>query len=181
MATKDSLFPRIPRQHYCSYGQIPLPPPFSFLSQDSPLPSPTGTTSYLLPADAGRRRFSMVQSDSLLTRVRSMAGDDLTEMMQRRMSEENPARASESELVQRLQRLVVLAVNRLIYHDISQDCFDLLNMTESSAQQPGPGEQAPGQNGLAPPLTSIRSFQKAILRLMVEGMKISLVSILRNP
>ncbi|XP_061083889.1 lysosomal-trafficking regulator-like isoform X5 [Conger conger] len=174
MATKDSLFPRIPRQHYCSYGQIPLPSPFSFLSQDCPLPSPTGTTSFLLPADAGRRRLSMVQSDSLLTRVRSMAGDDLTQMMQLRMSEENRARASESELIQRLQRLVVLAVNRLIYHDIGQDCFDLLNIPESPERQPSPGEPTPGQNGLAPPLTGMRSFQKAILKLMVEGMKISL-------
>lgn len=54
-------------------------------------------------------------SDSLLTRMRSVASDELNQMMQRRMSQENPIRASETELVQRLQRLVVLAVNRLIY------------------------------------------------------------------
>lgn len=47
--------------------------------------------------------------------MRSVASDELTQMMQRRMSQENPIRASETELVQRLQRLVVLAVNRLIY------------------------------------------------------------------
>lgn len=57
----------------------------------------------------------MAQSDSLLTRMRSVASDELNQMMQRRMSQENPIRASEMELVQRLQRLVVLAVNRLIY------------------------------------------------------------------
>ncbi|KAI1894637.1 hypothetical protein AGOR_G00117810 [Albula goreensis] len=123
---------------------------------------------------AGRRRFSLAQSDSLLTRMRSVAGDELTLMMQRRMSEENPARASESELTQRLQRLVVLAVNRLIYHDINQDFFDLLNIPESSVDQPSPEEQAPEQNGTSPPLTSMRCFQKEILRLMVEGMKVSL-------
>uniref|UniRef100_A0A8C1ZTT7 Lysosomal trafficking regulator n=1 Tax=Cyprinus carpio TaxID=7962 RepID=A0A8C1ZTT7_CYPCA len=54
-------------------------------------------------------------ADSLLTRMRSVASDELNQMMQRRMSQENPIRASETELVQRLQRLVVLAVNRLIY------------------------------------------------------------------
>uniref|UniRef100_A0A672PLH5 Lysosomal trafficking regulator n=1 Tax=Sinocyclocheilus grahami TaxID=75366 RepID=A0A672PLH5_SINGR len=64
---------------------------------------------------AGRRRFTVAQSDSLLTRMRSVASDELNQMMQRRMSQENPIRASETELVQRLQRLVVLAVNRLIY------------------------------------------------------------------
>lgn len=64
---------------------------------------------------AGRRRFTLAQSDSLLTRMRSVASDELTQMMQRRMSQENPIRASETELVQRLQRLVVLAVNRFIY------------------------------------------------------------------
>lgn len=36
-------------------------------------------------------------------------------MMQRRMSQENPVQATETEFVQRLQRLTVLAVNRLIY------------------------------------------------------------------
>lgn len=64
----------------------------------------------------GRRRFSLAQTDSLLMRMRSVASDELNQMMQRRMSQENPIRASETEFVQRLQKLVVLAVNRLIYH-----------------------------------------------------------------
>lgn len=48
--------------------------------------------------------------------MRSVASDELNQMMQRRMSQENPIRASETEFVQRLQKLMVLAVNRLIYH-----------------------------------------------------------------
>lgn len=64
----------------------------------------------------GRRRFSLAQTDSLLMRMRSVASDELHQMMQRRMSQENPIRASETEFVQRLQKLVVFAVNRLIYH-----------------------------------------------------------------
>lgn len=64
----------------------------------------------------GRRRFSLAQTDSLLMRMRSVASDELNQMMQRRMSQENPIRASETEFVQRLQKLVILAVNRLIYH-----------------------------------------------------------------
>lgn len=65
---------------------------------------------------SGQQKFSLVQSDLLLMRMRSVANDELTQMMQRRMSQENPIRASETELIQRLQRLVVLAVNRIIYY-----------------------------------------------------------------
>ncbi|KAM6997778.1 LOW QUALITY PROTEIN: lysosomal-trafficking regulator [Tautogolabrus adspersus] len=189
IAMKDSIIPRIPRQHYCSYGQIPLPPPFSFLAQDFPLPSsPSGAPSYMLHCDAGPRRFSLAQTDSLLMRMRSVAGDELHQMMQRRMSQENPIRASETEFVQRLQRLVVLAVNRLIYHDVSQDLFDLLNIPDSPDQQlltPDP-DQPPEESGSssAPhspcpftlPPASKKSFQKDILRLMMDGIKISLGS-----
>lgn len=71
---------------------------------------------YFIYLFIGRRRFSLAQTDSLLMRMRSVASDELNQMMQRRMSQENPIRASETEFVQRLQRLVVLAVNRLIYH-----------------------------------------------------------------
>lgn len=71
----------------------------------------------------GRRRFSLAQTDSLLMRMRSVASDELNQMMQRRMSQENPIRASETEFVQRLQRLVVLAVNRLIYHGKKKNLF----------------------------------------------------------
>ncbi|KAJ3609859.1 hypothetical protein NHX12_021953 [Muraenolepis orangiensis] len=167
VAMKDSIIPRIPRQHYRSYGQIPLPPPFS------------------------RRRFSMVQSDSLLMRMRSVASDELSQMMQRRMSQENPIRASETEFVQRLQRLVVLAVNRLIYHDMSQDFYELLNFPDSPDHQlstPDLADQGHDEGGSSSssfpaspipfplPPASKKSFQKDILRLMMEGIKLSLGS-----
>uniref|UniRef100_A0A8C7INE5 Lysosomal trafficking regulator n=1 Tax=Oncorhynchus kisutch TaxID=8019 RepID=A0A8C7INE5_ONCKI len=99
---------------------------------------------------AGRRRFSLAQSDSLLTRMRSVASDELNQMMQRRMSQENPIRASETEFIQRLQRLVVLAVNRLIYH----------------------GKY--GKTGSSIMVNMVK--QKDILRLMMDGIKISLGS-----
>ncbi|XP_075875083.1 lysosomal-trafficking regulator isoform X4 [Nelusetta ayraudi] len=190
VAMKDSIIPRIPRQHYCSYGQIPLPSPFSFLSQDSPLPSPSGAPSYMLHCDSGRRRFSLAQTDSLLMRMRSVASDELHHMMQRRMSQENPIRASETEFVQRLQRLVVLAVNRLIYHDVSQDLFDLLNIPDSpdhhlfsaeGGDQPSHDEGGSASVPHSPtpftlPPASKKSFQKDILKLMMDGIKISLGS-----
>lgn len=138
---------------------------------------------------AGRRRFSLVQTDSLLMRMRSVASDELNQMMQRRMSQENPIRASETEFVQRLQRLVVLAVNRLIYHDVSQDLFDLLNIPECADQQlftPDPAEQPHEDGGSASvphsptpftlPPASKKSFQKDILQLMMDGIKVSLGS-----
>ncbi|KAF4106147.1 hypothetical protein G5714_013809 [Onychostoma macrolepis] len=132
---------------------------------------------------AGRRRFTVAQSDSLLTRMRSVASDELNQMMQRRMSQENPIRASETELVQRLQRLVVLAVNRLIYQDINHDFFDFLNFPESpdhSMSMPLPGEQTTDENDSTPstpiPSGNMKSFRKDILKLMMEGIKICLGS-----
>ncbi|KAM6916813.1 lysosomal-trafficking regulator isoform 2-T2 [Xenentodon cancila] len=188
IAMKDSIIPRIPRQHYCSYGQIPMFPPFSLLSQDSPLPSPSSAPSYMLHCDAGRRQFSLAQTDSLLMRMRSVASDELNQMMQRRMSQENPIRASETEFVQRLQRLVVLAINRLIYYDVSQDLFDLLNIPDSPDHQfftPDPGDpHDEGGSASVPhsptpftlPPANKKSFQKDILKLMMDGIKISLGS-----
>ncbi|XP_036071561.1 lysosomal-trafficking regulator isoform X2 [Oryzias melastigma] len=138
---------------------------------------------------AGRRRFSLAQTDSLLMRMRSVASDELHHMMQRRMSQENPIRASETEFVQRLQRLVVLAVNRLIYYDVSQDLFDLLNIPDSPDHQPftpDPGDQSHDDGGPAsvphsptpfslPPACK-KSFQRDLLKLMMDGIKISLSS-----
>uniref|UniRef100_A0A3B3DVL9 Lysosomal trafficking regulator n=1 Tax=Oryzias melastigma TaxID=30732 RepID=A0A3B3DVL9_ORYME len=187
IAMKDSIMPRLPRQHYCSYGQIPMFPPFSFLPQDSPLSCPSSPPSYMLHCDA-RRRFSLAQTDSLLMRMRSVASDELHHMMQRRMSQENPIRASETEFVQRLQRLVVLAVNRLIYY-VSQDLFDLLNIPDSPDHQPftpDPGDQSHDDGGPAsvphsptpfslPPACK-KSFQRDLLKLMMDGIKISLSS-----
>lgn len=155
----------------------------------------------------GRRRFSLAQTDSLLMRMRSVASDELNQMMQRRMSQENPIRASETEFVQRLQKLVVFAVNRLIYHgaalvlaflfscpyyalivlvsllsEVSQDLFDLLNIPDSPDQQlltPEPCEQPlelpHSPVPFTPPPASKKSFQKDILKLMMDGIKISLV------
>ncbi|TNM99905.1 hypothetical protein fugu_012938 [Takifugu bimaculatus] len=129
-------------------------------------------------------RFSLAQTDSLLMRMRSVASDELHQMMQRRMSQENPIRASETEFVQRLQKLVVLAVNRLLYHDVSQDFFDLLNIPDSPDQQLFPAEphesgsasvpHSPGPFNLPP--ASKKSFQKAVLNLMMDGIKTSLGS-----
>ncbi|KAJ8285031.1 hypothetical protein COCON_G00038810 [Conger conger] len=177
----DSVFPLALLHQLCPYDLIPRPSPFTFLSQDTPLPSPAGSPSYTLPSDAGRRRYSLVQADSLLVRMRSVASDELTQMMQRRMSQENPIRASQSELIQRLQRLVVLAVNRLVYQDVSQDLFDQLNIPESPTHRSAPSSPREGgggaeENGAPPPPANIRGFQKEVLKLMMEGIKIGLVS-----
>lgn len=68
----------------------------------------------------------MAHTDSLLMRMRSVASDELHVMMQRRMSQESPAQASEAELAQRLQRLTILAVNRIIYQGGTGEQMSLL-------------------------------------------------------
>ncbi|EGW00901.1 Lysosomal-trafficking regulator [Cricetulus griseus] len=72
---------------------------------------------------AGPRKFPMAQTESLLMKMRSVASDELYTMMQRRMSQEHPSQASEAELAQRLQRLTILAVNRIIYQGSPELAF----------------------------------------------------------
>ncbi|TTI76904.1 Lysosomal-trafficking regulator [Bagarius yarrelli] len=178
---KDSIIPRIPRQHYCSYGQIPSV--FNFLSLERPQSYPTEIFSFLPHCETGYQKFPLVHSDSLLMRMRSVANDELTQMIQRRMSQENPIRASESEFIQRLQRLVVLAVNRIIYYDNSKGFPELLNCPEfpdHTVNTPSPNEQITEENSSTHPaplhLTDMRCFQKDLLKLMMEGLKIGLGS-----
>lgn len=72
--------------------------------------------------------------------------------------------------------------------DVSQDLFDLLNIPDSPDQQlftPDPGDQPQDECGSASaahsptpftlPPASKKSFQKDILKLMMDGIKISLV------
>uniref|UniRef100_A0A8C4YM44 Lysosomal trafficking regulator n=1 Tax=Gopherus evgoodei TaxID=1825980 RepID=A0A8C4YM44_9SAUR len=83
---------------------------------------------------ADSRKFSRAQSDTLVMKMRLVASDELNMMMQRRMSQENPIRATENEFIQRLQRLTVLAVNRFIYQEPTEDCFDVLGTPETTIQ-----------------------------------------------
>ncbi|XP_068087878.1 lysosomal-trafficking regulator isoform X2 [Hyperolius riggenbachi] len=106
---------------------------------------------------AGSHRLSFAQSDPLLMTMRSVASSELTELMQRRMSQENPIRASESEFVQRLQRLTVLSVNRLIYQELP----DKKTYTSEDEAQLDVWRVK-------------KAFQSSLLKIMVEGIKLSL-------
>ncbi|XP_029450120.1 LOW QUALITY PROTEIN: lysosomal-trafficking regulator-like [Rhinatrema bivittatum] len=121
----------------------------------------------------GPRRFSCVQADKLLMRMRSVANDELTMMMQRRMSQENPVRATETEFVQRMQRLTILAVNRLIYQDLNQDYLDVLCVPETTIQNRFSVFQSETSEGEIPQdLPNImKTFKKEIFKIMVEGIK----------
>ncbi|XP_042189049.1 lysosomal-trafficking regulator [Callorhinchus milii] len=182
VAMKDSIIPRLPRQHFCSYGHLPMTFSFNPVNQDSPVQSPTGSTSYTFPTEAGPRRFSAARSDSLLMRMRSVASDELTVLMQRRMSHENPMRATETEFIQRLQRLTVLSVNRLIYQDLDPGFLDLLSTSECphyKRQQAFPSETS--EISVVQQSNNMKTFQKEMLKLMVEGIKISLGVSRSNP
>uniref|UniRef100_A0A4X2KA23 Lysosomal-trafficking regulator n=1 Tax=Vombatus ursinus TaxID=29139 RepID=A0A4X2KA23_VOMUR len=124
---------------------------------------------------AGPRK-SLLQSESLLMRMRSVASDELNMMMQRRMSQENPVQASEAELTQRLQRLTVLAVNRLVYQEFSPDFIDILSTPGTTTQ----GRTSNSEAGISEEeiqhehLSNLNPFQKEMLMTMVEGMRIGL-------
>ncbi|XP_044530512.1 lysosomal-trafficking regulator [Gracilinanus agilis] len=127
---------------------------------------------------AGPRKSSLAQSESLLMKMRSVASDELNMMMQRRMSQENPIRASETELTQRMQRLTVLAVNRIIYQEFSPDFIDILSVPVTTTQDKTSNSEAEiSEEEIQPEeLSVLNPFQKEMLLTMVEGMRIALGS-----
>ncbi|VCW50285.1 unnamed protein product, partial [Gulo gulo] len=173
---KDSIIPHLPRRHFGSYGQLPMPFSFSPLSQDSFSPHP-GSTSCVEPHGAGPRKFPLAQTDSLLMKMRSVASDELHVMMQRRLSQENPVQASETELAQRLQRLTILAVNRIIYQEFNPDIIDILSTPENATQSKISVSQTEISEDVHHEQPSIfNPFQKEILTYLIEGFKVSIGS-----
>uniref|UniRef100_A0A8C3LUX7 BEACH domain-containing protein n=1 Tax=Chrysolophus pictus TaxID=9089 RepID=A0A8C3LUX7_CHRPC len=120
---------------------------------------------------AGSRKFSPAQSDALLMKMRSVASEEFNMMMQRRMSQENPIQATETEFVQRLQRLTVLAVNRLIY----LECFDILGITETASQSKLAASQleVPEEEIQQELPNRTNPFLKEMFKMLVEGVRLS--------
>uniref|UniRef100_A0A8B9C2J4 Lysosomal trafficking regulator n=1 Tax=Anser brachyrhynchus TaxID=132585 RepID=A0A8B9C2J4_9AVES len=121
---------------------------------------------------AGSRKFSLAQSDALLMKMRSVASEEFNMMMQRRMSQEHPIQATETEFVQRLQRLTVLAVNRLIY----LECLDVLGITETTSQSRLSASQleVPEEENQQELPNRTNPFLKDMFKMLVEGIKLSL-------
>ncbi|XP_004620422.2 lysosomal-trafficking regulator isoform X1 [Sorex araneus] len=127
---------------------------------------------------AGSRKFPLPQTDSLLMKMRSVASDELHMMMQRRMSQENPVQATETELAQRLQKLTVLAVNRIIYQEFNPDIIDILTTPENATQNQTSvslNEVSEESMQHEQPLI-VNPFQKEIFTYLVEGFKASIGS-----
>ncbi|XP_010132302.1 PREDICTED: lysosomal-trafficking regulator [Buceros rhinoceros silvestris] len=125
---------------------------------------------------AGSRKFSLAQSDALLMKMRSLASEEFNMMMQRRMSQENPIQATETEFVQRLQRLTVLAVNRLIYLASTEECLDILGITENTSQCRLSASQleVPEEESQQELPSRINPFLKEMFKMLVEGIKVSI-------
>ncbi|NWX18378.1 LYST regulator, partial [Aegotheles bennettii] len=125
---------------------------------------------------AGSRKFSLAQSDALLMKMRSLASEEFNMMMQRRMSQENPVQATEAEFVQRLQRLTVLAVNRLIYLASTEECLDVLGITETTSQSGLSASQleVPEEESQQEQPTRTNHFLKEMFKMLVEGIKVSI-------
>uniref|UniRef100_A0A672U8V4 Lysosomal trafficking regulator n=1 Tax=Strigops habroptila TaxID=2489341 RepID=A0A672U8V4_STRHB len=120
---------------------------------------------------AGSKKFPVAQSDALLMKMRSLASEEFNMMMQRRMSQENPIQATEAEFVQRLQRLAVLAVNRLIY----LECLDVLGITENTSQGKLSASQleVPEEESQHELPSRINPFLKEMFKMLVEGIKVA--------
>ncbi|XP_055569490.1 lysosomal-trafficking regulator isoform X2 [Falco cherrug] len=124
---------------------------------------------------AGSRKFSLAQSDALLMKMRSLASEEFNMMMQRRMSQENPIQATEAEFVQRLQRLTVLAVNRLIYLASTEECLDVLGITENTSQSRLSASQleVPEEESQQELPSRTNPFLKEMFKMLVEGVIVS--------
>uniref|UniRef100_A0A2K6V8Y1 Lysosomal trafficking regulator n=1 Tax=Saimiri boliviensis boliviensis TaxID=39432 RepID=A0A2K6V8Y1_SAIBB len=127
---------------------------------------------------AGPRKFPLAQTESLLMKMRSVANDELHVMMQRRMSQENPSQATETELSQRLQRLTILAVNRIIYQEFNSDIIDILRTPENVTQSKTSVFQTEiSEECIHHEQSSVSNpFQKEIFTYLIEGFKVSIGS-----
>ncbi|KAJ6664668.1 hypothetical protein lerEdw1_006241 [Lerista edwardsae] len=115
------------------------------------------------------------QSDTLQMRMWTVANDELSLMTQRRMSQKNPLRATEAELIQRFQRITVLATNRFMYQELSEDCLDLLDMLEAPMQEELSISQLEEteEDQVQESSGHKNNFLKEIIKLMIEGIGLS--------
>ncbi|XP_040824116.1 lysosomal-trafficking regulator isoform X2 [Ochotona curzoniae] len=125
-----------------------------------------------------KRKSIAAQTESLMMKMRSVASDELHVMMQRRMSQESPSQATETELAQRLQRLTVLAVNRIIYQECNSDIVDILRTPENATQRKSSDSQTEiteeNIHHEQPP--GVNPFQKEMFTYLIEGFKVSIAS-----
>ncbi|EPQ17130.1 Lysosomal-trafficking regulator [Myotis brandtii] len=141
-------------------------------------PSPQHAVFPKRKSIAGPWKCPLAHSDPFLMRMRSVASDELHVMIQRRMSQESPGQASEAELVQRLQRLIVLAVNRLIYQEFNPDAVAILSTPENATQSKTSASQTEisEENSHREQISVFNPFQKEILAYLIEGFKVSVGS-----
>ncbi|XP_059533375.1 lysosomal-trafficking regulator isoform X5 [Myotis daubentonii] len=141
-------------------------------------PSPQHAVFPKRKSIAGPWKCPLAHTDPFLMRMRSVASDELHVMIQRRMSQESPVQASEAELVQRLQRLIVLAVNRLIYQEFNPDVVAILSTPENATQSKTSASQTEiaEENSHREQISVFNPFQKEILTYLIEGFKVSLGS-----
>ncbi|XP_019602532.2 lysosomal-trafficking regulator isoform X1 [Rhinolophus sinicus] len=174
---KGPTVPYLPRRHFRSYGQLPMPFSFSPLNQDSFPPCSPGSATCVVPLGAGPRKFPLSETDSLLMKMRSVASDELHMMMQRRVSQ-NPVQATETELAQRLQKLTILAVNRVVYQVFNPDIIDILSTPENATQSKTSVSQTEiSEENIHHEQPSVfNPFQKEIFTYLVEGFKVSIGS-----
>uniref|UniRef100_A0A8C4N483 BEACH domain-containing protein n=1 Tax=Eptatretus burgeri TaxID=7764 RepID=A0A8C4N483_EPTBU len=112
----DSIIPRQPRQHLPSHAS-PVTPTSLQLGSSERIPK-TWTCHNILPLalHAGGRHLASGQDNVLIAQLRSAASEEFTRLVQRRLSHDGVVCAREAELTQRLQRVSVMAVNRLLFH-----------------------------------------------------------------
>ncbi|XP_031215289.1 lysosomal-trafficking regulator isoform X3 [Mastomys coucha] len=148
---------------------------------ESPVQSPSAHHHSVPPkrrSIAGLRKFPLAQTESLLMKMRSVASDELHSMMQRKMSQEHPSQASEAELAQRLRRLTILAVNRIIYQELNSDVTDILRTPENASQSKTSVSQTEisEEDIHHEQPSAYNPFQKEVFTYLLDGFKVCIGS-----
>ncbi|KAM5234906.1 lysosomal-trafficking regulator [Ctenodactylus gundi] len=140
------------------------------------LQSPSAPSPAVFPkrkSIAGPRKFPLAQTESLLMKMRSVASDELHMMVQRRMSQESPSQPSDAELAQRLQRLLVLAVNRIVYQEFNSDMIEILGTPENAIQSKTSSQpEIPEESVHHEQPLVFNPFQKEMFTYLIEGFKV---------
>uniref|UniRef100_UPI00358DFC63 lysosomal-trafficking regulator-like n=1 Tax=Myxine glutinosa TaxID=7769 RepID=UPI00358DFC63 len=163
----DSIIPRQPRQHLPSHASPAAPTSLQFGISSVPF----ARAAFAVPTSPGGRHLASGQDNVLIAHLRSAASEEFARLVQRRLSHDGVVCAREAELTQRLQRVSVMAVNRLLFHDTSYDAVDIGDLPAAPVFVWPQTREQPADDAVHETTSPRVLLQEGVFRLMAEGLK----------
>uniref|UniRef100_UPI00358EB0E6 lysosomal-trafficking regulator-like isoform X2 n=1 Tax=Myxine glutinosa TaxID=7769 RepID=UPI00358EB0E6 len=163
----DSIIPRQPRQHLPSHASPAAPTSLQFGISSVPF----ARAGFAVPTSPGGRHLASGQDNVLIAHLRSAASEEFARLVQRRLSHDGVVCAREAELTQRLQRVSVMAVNRLLFHDTSYDAVDIGDLPAAPVFVWPQTREQPADDAVHETTSPRVLLQEGVFRLMAEGLK----------